>query len=222
MDPYKILGVARSASDDEIKKAYRKLSKQYHPDNKQTGDEEKFKEISNAYETLSDKNKRVAYDNPGFNGPWSGGFNPFEDFFRGSSRKPKQNQPTDNGCEIHAQKDTTIKIDYEKKVECTFCGGRGGDHVDCSNCNGTGFVTRTTQMGFMMSQTMEPCPVCSGRGIKITKPCPNCNGQGYKIEKKSIEQYIPKGNYARTGFMYPNEGDFGGNLIIEVSVSDNN
>lgn len=219
MDPYKILEVPRSASDDEIKKAYRKLSKKYHPDNSQTGDEEKFKEINNAYEILSDKNKRAEFDNP-FSSQWSGGFNPFADFFRNQQRQAPRNIPQDVTCEINAPKGTIIEVNHEIKTECRECDGYGGEHMDCSNCNGTGFVVQTIQRGPMVTQMSNPCPICQGKGYKVIKPCTHCEGKGYNIVKKVKKQEIPKGEYSQLVFVYPGQGEFGGNLVFDIRATE--
>lgn len=219
MDPYKILEVPRSASDDEIKKAYRKLSKKYHPDNKQTGDEEKFKEISNAYEVLSDKNKKAAYDNPGFGGPWSGGFNPFDMFWK---QNTVVNPPRDIECKVQGPSDSKITINYQTKTSCKACNGEGGDTVACPNCNGTGHIVKTMQQGFMVSQTVEICIDCKGTGRKITNKCPNCNGEGFHIHDREKIQKIPDGDFRQIIFVYPGEGEFGGNLVLNIDITDNN
>lgn len=219
MDPYKVLGIARSATDDDIKKAYRKLSKQYHPDNKQTGDEEKFKEINNAYEILSDKNKKAEYDNPGFGGLWSGGFNPFDMFWK---QNTVVNPPRDVEYRVPGPKNSEINIQYQTKVTCEQCHGEGGDTVTCSNCNGTGHIVRTMKQGWMTSQTMEICNECRGTGRKITKKCTSCNGEGYHTHDKEKTQKIPDGDFEQIVFVYSGEGEFGGNLVLNIDITDNN
>lgn len=207
-DYYSILGVNRNASQDEIKKAFRKLSLKWHPDRQQgkseeekKAAEEKFKEISEAYETLSDKDKRAAYDNPGF----SGTGNPFSDFssmFRGDPFfSDIFANHTGNGTMYFAQpgKDIVIpltitledlylrpikEIKYTRKVRCSHCHGLGGDKVeDCPRCHGTGMITNIQRQGNMTFQTSSPCPNCGGTGKIVFGRCEHCHGTGFEEEE---------------------------------------
>lgn len=218
-DYYDVLGVSKSASAEEIKKAYRSLAKKYHPDiNKEPGAEEKFKEINEAYETLSDDNKRKNYDTYGFDDPMSGfqggagsgfgGFGGFEDifssFFGGGGRTQRQQNRKGNDIE----KQMTITFDEAingcKKVirvtvdeECSSCGGTGAfsknDIHTCDRCNGQGvvFVEQRTFFGTARTQTI--CPKCGGRGQSISKKCDKCSGKGRVRRTKDVEVKIPAG-----------------------------
>lgn len=218
---YDILGVSKSASKDEIKKAYRKLSKQYHPD-RNPGDkqaEEKFKQINEAYETLSDDNKKAQYDNPGFgsgfdfSGFSSGGFDPFEAMrsafggggMHGFSSGFNTNKPVQNGQDVHITYNISltdiyniqeIVLKYTRRKKCSVCGGKGEKHV-CTKCHGTGIITETQVNGNMIFQQQKPCPDCQGTGMHIAVKCEHCHNTGleteqkeYRINIKNILSYI--------------------------------
>ncbi len=219
-DYYAILGVSKTASQDEIKKAYRTLAKKYHPDiNKEPGAEEKFKEINEAYETLSDEQKRAQYDRFGSAGPqgfgsaggfggFSGGFGGFEDIFNsffGGGRTRQTNQAR-QGEDLEKQMNitfeeavygTTKKIRVSVDEPCTACGGSGAysknDIHTCPDCHGTGYILRRQQTIFGMTQTQSVCPRCHGTGKEITKKCDVCNGTGHVRKVKDIELKIPEG-----------------------------
>ena len=217
-DYYEVLGVAKDASQEDIKKAYRSLAKKYHPDiSKETNANEKFAEIQVAYDCLSDPEKRSNYDrfgtedvNQGFGGQGFDGFSGFggfEDifssFFGGGSRS--KSGPA-RGRDI--EQDVTLTFEeacYGVKKEikfarfdtCTKCGGTGAysrnDISTCGRCSGRGRVitVQNTILGQMRSES--ECPECRGTGKKITKACPDCNGQGRKRVSKNIEVNIPAG-----------------------------
>lgn len=218
-DLYKILGVERDASDEDIKKAYRKLSLQYHPD-KQVGKpeeekkeaEDKFKEISNAYSVLSDPDKKRKYDMGGsfdfadFGNFHFGGMNPddFGDFFggifgRGSRTRTRSYQP---GSDIRmvvplsiedVYSGTTKKLKIRRNLRCPNCHGSKGKTTKCPHCNGTGIITETERTPFGIHQTTRPCHHCQGTGEKVTQSCPSCSGTGYKQEEAVIEVQFPAG-----------------------------
>lgn len=221
-DYYEVLGVSRDASDAEIKKAYRKLSKQYHPDiNKEQGADEKFKEISEAYEILSDSQKRAAYDqyghaatDPNFGAGGFGGFGGaggfgFEDIFDtffgggGTSRRPNapqrgndlQYRVTLTFEEAIFGKETTIS--YKRNEECHTCHGSGAKEgtspVTCSKCHGSGTiqVERNTPFGRVMTQSV--CDVCQGTGKEIKDKCTTCRGSGIEHKDHSVKINIPAG-----------------------------
>lgn len=205
-DYYKILGLQNNASQDDIKKAFRKLSKEYHPDRfvneteeKRKEAEERFKDINEANQVLSDPQKKARYDgggsfsfedifgnqNPfegfGFNFDF-GGFNPF-----GNQRPPQGPQPGANilhnvklnlrqlynGCEI--------KFKYNKNVRCEKCNGSGGEGIKtCPVCNGSGQIVNIQQHGPMRIQQASPCHHCHGTGKIVEKVCDSCNGNGLK------------------------------------------
>lgn len=198
-DYYKIFGVDKNATQDEIKKAYRTLSKKWHPDrnpgNKEA--EEKFKEIQEANEVLSDPEKRKQYDNPnpfgGFNGFDFTGFN-FGDF---GFNKRKQPEPVQNGDDIYVQINLDINdiynlgkkdITYLRKKKCSHCNGKSEKQI-CPHCHGTGNVVETAQQGNMIFQTTKPCTYCNGKGVKYVVHCDHCNNTGLETEviKETID-----------------------------------
>ncbi|TDM13099.1 molecular chaperone DnaJ [Macrococcus lamae] len=219
-DYYEVLGVSKGASKDEIKKAYRKLSKQYHPDiNKEEGADAKFKEISEAYEVLSDDSKKAQYDQFGHagmgqgasfgGGDFGGGFGGFEDifssFFGGAGARRDPNAPQ-KGNDLQyqmtidfedavfgAERDITVK----KEVECDVCTGTGaepGSSVsNCPTCHGRGQVGVEQNTPFGRIRTERPCPDCQGTGKKIEKPCHECGGAGTTIKNVTIKVSIPAG-----------------------------
>lgn len=223
-DYYEVLGVSKTASQDEIKKAYRSLAKKYHPDlnpNDKTA-EEKFKEVNEAYETLSDESKRQQYDQfgfagnqqgfGGFNGGFggAGGFGGFEDifssFFGGgrssgrNSNRPRQGDDIEQSIVIDFQESIdgckkTIKLSVDD--ECSACGGTGAyskkDIHVCERCHGSGSVVVEQNSLFGRVQTQTTCPKCGGRGQEITKKCEKCNGKGRIRKVKDITLNIPAG-----------------------------
>ncbi|MCF0129512.1 MAG: molecular chaperone DnaJ [Pseudobutyrivibrio sp.] len=222
-DYYEVLGVARTANDDEIKKAYRQLAKKYHPD-MHPGDAEceaKFKEASEAYAILSDADKRRQYDQFGHaafenGGPGAGGFDfsgmdfsdifgdLFGDFFGGGSRRAS------NGPMKGANLRAAVHISFEEaafgcekeleitlKEECAACHGSGAkagtSKETCTKCGGKGRVMMTQQSLFGMVQNVTTCPDCRGSGQVIKTPCPECSGSGYVARRKTITVSIPAG-----------------------------
>ena len=219
-DYYQILGVSKNATDDEIKKAYRKLAVKYHPDRQQdkskeerTAAEEKFKEIAEAYEVLSDKEKRAEYDNPMGEFKFSGNidldeiirrfrqnFGAFEfgDFFGQSNMRPHPSRGQNLRVRIYVtlnevHSGATKEIRYNRQVRCKECDGTtiGKDsHLDtCPYCGGTGRIV--SSMGAW--QTVSPCPHCNGSGQIVQNPCHCCGGTGFETETKTISINIPKG-----------------------------
>jgi len=221
-DYYDVLGVSKTATDDEIKRAYRKLARQYHPDvNKAPDAEQKFAEINEAYGVLSDKEKRAKYDQYGFNDPTQGfggggnpfgegfgGFGGFEDIFSsffGGGRQSSR-QRAQRGRDI--EKSMTISFDEAvhgcKKIirvnvdeTCTSCGGTGAysssDIHTCSQCNGTGYVFVQQRTILGVARTQTQCPKCHGTGKQIDKVCPNCGGKGKVRKANDIQINIPAG-----------------------------
>lgn len=214
---YDILGVSKDATDADIKKAYKKLALKYHPD-RQNGKseaekkeaEERFKEINEANDTLSDPKKRQAYDNPGFGGfggTWSGfgGTNdPWEEMFRMHTGGKSKNLKEYYGDNCEAKLNVNIddlyfrgikSVAFLKNFRCTTCNGEGGTGVrTCPHCNGTGMVTESKQQGNMFFQSSHPCQYCQGQGKVIDKKCPDCSGTGFigKLWKEDIDlSHIP-------------------------------
>lgn len=224
-DYYEVLGVDKKATADEIKKAYRKKAIQYHPD-KNPGDkeaEEKFKEAAEAYEVLSDENKRARYDQYGFaglGGAAGGGasmnmddiFSMFGDIFGGhgggfgsffgggfgSGRQQHVNRGANKRVELKLTLDeiangTEKKLKIKKKVACEKCNGTGGTSTQCTECNGSGYVTRVQRTILGAMQTQSECPKCHGEGCVISDPCPECRGLGVKDGEEVITVTIPAG-----------------------------
>ena len=222
-DYYEVLGLSKGASQDEIKRAYRQLAKKYHPDiNKEPGAEEKFKEINEAYDTLSDEQKKARYDQFGFDDPmggaggsgfsgfsgFSGGFGGFEDIFSSFFGGGSRNQH--NGPQQGKDVEKTMTISFEdavygckKKIrltvddECTTCGGTGAysknDIKTCSKCKGQGRVYMRQQTIFGQSTVQTTCPDCGGSGKVITKKCDGCGGKGRIRKTKDVDVTIPAG-----------------------------
>lgn len=230
-DYYDVLGVERNASEDEIKAAFRKLARQYHPDvNKEPGAEEKFKEINEAYGVLSDREKRARYDRFGREGLGNmGGFHDytvdfgdlFEELFgsfgfstgRSSRRSPRR------GRDLQMQVNLTFEeavfgvekeIEFQREEVCSRCNGSGAEPgtspVRCSTCNGHGEVrqVRQTFLGQMVQTTT--CPSCNGRGEIISTPCKTCRGGG--LERKTVikKVQIPAGVDRGTQIRLAGEG----------------
>lgn len=213
-DYYEVLGLAKGASQDEIKKAYRKLAKELHPD--RGGDEDKFKEVSEAYEVLSDEDKKSKYDRFGHNSDNRGNpddmFRGFHDIFgRHFSQGHRQ-------VRVGETLSLTVKLtleeifsgvnktySYNRNVSCTDCDGHGGtDPYDCPACNGTGMVTNLTRTPMGVFQSSQPCPSCDATGTKHKTPCNTCNGSGLNNVKETIDVTVPAG--IQNGMTFVMEG----------------
>src|SRR5512141_210912 len=237
-DYYEILGVERNASNDDIRSAFRKLARQYHPDvSKEADAEEKFKEINEAYGVLSDSEKRARYDRFGKEGLGNmGGFRDytvdfsdiFEELFGGfgfSTGRRSRNSPH-RGRDLQMQVTLNFEeavfgvekeIEFQRDETCSRCNGSGAEPgttpVRCSTCNGQGEVrqVRQTFLGQMVQTTT--CPTCNGRGEIISSPCKTCNGGG--LERKTVKKkvQIPAGVDGGTQIRLAGEGGpgvFGG------------
>lgn len=253
-DFYQLLGVARNVGGDELKKAYRKLAMQYHPD-RNPGDkiaEEKFKKISEAYDILSDDQKRAAYDQYGHaafegggsrGGPHGGpgaGFDfgdVFAQFFGGGGPSDGRNQSPNRGADQRVNLDVTLEeAFYGKKVElringvtgCEPCRGSGAAEgskvVNCQTCKGQGRV-RVSQGFFTLERT---CPACEGQGKTIERPCGSCGGQGRVRKTRNITIDIPAGIDENTRIRQAGQGNAGlrggppGDLYVFISVKPHN
>lgn len=247
-DYYEVLGIDRNATDEEIKKAFRKLAFKYHPDhNHEDGAEEKFKEINEAYEVLSDPEKRATYDRfghggregffgRGFEGFDFGGFGDIFDAFFGGATTSTHHAPQ-RGADLHHRITITFKeaaFGVEKEINilrtehCSLCQGVGyqpnSQPSRCSNCNGTGQVRRVQQSIFGRFTNITICPQCHGEGRIITDPCPQCRGTGKEKYQRNILVKIPAGIEDGSRIRLSGEGNAGvrggspGNLYLDLSV----
>jgi len=224
-DYYEVLGVDKSADADTIKKAYRKMAKQYHPD-LHPGDKEaeaKFKEVNEAYDVLSDDQKKQIYDqyghegldpSSGMGGGGFGGFGGFDfgdigDIFGnifggggGSSRRNAPQRGEDLSIRLTLNFEEAAfgckkEISYSRIEACSECSGsgaaKGTTPETCSKCHGTGSITVTQRTMFGMMQTQKACDACRGRGKTVKTPCKNCNGKGYVKLTKRLDVSIPAG-----------------------------
>lgn len=218
-DYYEVLGVSREASGDEIKRAFRKLAMQYHPDrNKEDGAETKFKEASEAYEVLSDPEKRARYDRFGPEG-LSGVnmrdyahmnaediFSVFEDLLGGAFGGRRRGPRGDQGIDIETVVDIDLRdvatgvektLKFERADYCERCSGRGAEPgsslTTCRTCGGYGQVERQSSMGIFVTRQVIDCPACRGRGKTIEKPCKSCRGSGRTAKERVVSVKIPPG-----------------------------
>jgi molecular chaperone DnaJ len=242
-DLYSVLGVSRKASADEIKKAYRKLARKYHPD-RNPGDnqaEERFKEVQEAYDTLSEPEKRKQYDAGGtFSGfgprGFGGGFTSdlgdiFSTFF---GRRGGASQPPARGRDL----ETEVRLSFEQAMEgvevavttpkhatCPTCHGSGArpgtSPTICPRCGGRGIDTES-QGFFSISQ---PCPRCGGRGEVVESPCETCAGSGLTMQRKRYRVKVPAGVRDGSRIRVPGKGEDGprggapGDLYVVTNVS---
>lgn len=222
---YEILGVDKNATPEQIKAAYRKLAMKYHPDRNQ-GDEaaaEKFKEINEAHETLSDQQKRAAYDyeleHPGMGGMGGfgggGGFGGFEDIsdifssifgggFGGGGGARTQRSAVGEDIQremtlsfMDAAKGCQKTFTYTRNESCNACNGTGAKngtaYSTCSRCQGRGIIQQVQNTMFGRTIRQSPCPDCGGTGRKITDKCPDCRGKGVQRKETTVTVDIPAG-----------------------------
>jgi molecular chaperone DnaJ len=237
-DYYEVLGLKRDASQEEIKKAYRKLAMHYHPDvNNGKESEAKFKEVKEAYDILSDPQKRNTYDHYGhqddsFGGFGGGGFGDFssgfEDIFdtffgggfssrgRGQAASPRRGDDLRYDMEItleDAVKGKETFINIPRTENCSKCGGtgakEGSEPETCTTCGGSGQqqVIKNTAFGRFVS--VRACEKCRGEGRIIKEHCPECRGQGRVIKERKIEIKIPGGVDTGSKLRVPGEGEAG-------------
>ncbi|MBP3730245.1 MAG: molecular chaperone DnaJ [Mailhella sp.] len=248
-DYYEVLGVSKNASEDEIKKAYRKLALKYHPDHN-PGDaqaEQKFKEAAEAYDVLRNPERRANYDRFGTADPGMGGagFNSAEDIFAqfgdifgdifgfssNARRGPRPQQGDDLRYDLkisfrEAAAGTTKDIKIPKHATCPDCSGsgaaKGSSRVTCKKCNGTGQEAR--RQGFM--SFIQPCQACRGQGFTIPKPCPRCRGNGIIQTERELSARIPAGIFDGARMRLRGEGEAGihggppGDLYLVIHVAD--
>jgi molecular chaperone DnaJ len=247
-DYYEVLGVPRSASDEEIKKAYRKLAFEHHPDrNRTTESEERFKEINEAYEVLCSADKRAQYDRYGrvISSDWSG-FDDFtfgglgdifDAFFGGATNTTRRRGPR-KGNDLHIKLDLSFEeaifgaekqFEIQRVEKCPECRGIGSEPGSnpekCPSCNGNGEVRRVQQSVFGRFVHSSQCSQCRGEGTVITKPCQKCKGNGRKKEKRTLTVTVPPGIDEEYQMRMRDQGESGiyggsaGNLYVSFSIA---
>ena len=244
-DHYEVLGVSREASADEIKKAYRRLARELHPDVNAGADaSEKFKSVTHAYDVLSDPQQRQQYDlgpRAGFGGAGQnfGGFGDiFETFFGGSSggrSGPRSRRERGQDALIRVEVDleeivfgTQRDLEVDTAILCDTCQGScaapGTSAVTCDICKGSGNIQRAVRSLLGNVMTSSPCGTCRGYGTTIPHPCPTCQGQGRVRARRTISVDIPAGVDTGLRLQMPSQGEVGpaggpnGDLYLEMKV----
>lgn len=232
-DYYEVLGLNKSCSIDDIKKAYRKLAMTHHPD--KGGDADTFKEITEAYETLSDKDKRHKYDLYGHQQPNMGGagYNPMEDFLRrhGMSgfSQPQVNRGPNMNLVVkltleEVYSGTSKKFKYQRNDTCKSCHGKGGSNIKvCTTCNGGGMVVEILRTPYGEVRNVQTCPTCSGTGDTYETSCDVCSGNGVISIEDSLDLGIPAGVVDGMRMIMEGKGHaaknaIAGHLIINIMV----
>ncbi|MEX1021626.1 MAG: molecular chaperone DnaJ [Dehalococcoidia bacterium] len=246
---YSVLGIPRDASSDDVKKAYRRLAMEFHPDRNKAADAEtRFKQINAAYEVLSDPEKRARYDRYGAAGVGQGGaqgftghdgFGGFGDifdaFFRGTASRRAGPQP---GADLHAAVEIELEqavsgleheLTFERVERCPECRATGQQGAakkpECPECQGQGELRRVQQSLFGQFVNVAMCPRCRGEGSIVSDPCTNCRGQGLHRVTVTRSVRVPAGVDHGTQIRITGEGDHGprggpaGNLYVELHVA---
>lgn len=250
LDPYEVLDVARDADDATIKKAYRRLAREYHPDvNPDPAAQERFKEVSHAYEILSDPQKRAAYDRggdvfSGFGGAGAGfSFTDIMDAFFGgaagggaSGRGPRPRVRRGQDALIRLDVDlaeaafgVTRDLKVDTAVTCETCHGEGAapgsKPVICETCRGAGEVAQVQRSFLGEIRTLRPCAACKGFGTIIPDPCRECGGDGRVRSHRTLTVKIPGGVDNGTRVQLAEQGEVGpgggpaGDLYVEINVA---
>ena len=246
-DYYEVLGVGKDATDEGIKSAFRKLAFKYHPDhNRGDGAEESFKEVNEAYEVLSNLDKRAAYDRFGHSGGegisargsngFDFGFGDIFDAFFGGTTTASRQAPQRGGA-LHYGITITLEeafsgsereVGISRTESCSVCQGTGckpgSQPSRCPNCNGAGQVRRVQQSIFGRFTNVTTCSQCHGEGRVITEPCTQCRGTGREKQQRRISVRVPAGIDDSSQIRLNGEGDAGtrggssGNLYVSISV----
>lgn len=226
---YQILDVAENATQDEIKKKYRKLAKENHPD--AGGNEEKFKRISLAYDVLGDNQKRREYDQ-NKNNPYGQGFN-FNDLYNSMFNQRSQQQKPVHTSNITVPigvlasfKGGKHTLTYRRQNKCEPCNGTGGEKISCKTCNGSGFVIRQMGSGMFVQIVQTACEPCSGRGFHFKDVCHICAGNSSNTEMKTLDISLPHGVDNGQFLKLTGMGDYRngvyGDLIIRIDLKPEN
>ncbi len=242
-DHYEVLGIDRQASVDDIKKAYRRLARELHPDVNPSADAaERFKQVTHAYDVLSDPKQRQQYDlggSGGFGGASGfGGFGDiFETFFGGGQQqrgpRSRRERGQDALLRVEVELDeivfgTTRQLEVDTAILCSTCEGSccspGTEPKTCDICRGSGQIQRTVRSLLGNVMTSSPCGTCRGYGTVIPSPCPTCAGQGRVRARRAIPVDIPAGVDTGVRIQLPGQGEVGpaggpnGDLFLEIKV----
>ena len=234
-DYYEVLGVSRDASAEDIKKSFRRLAMQYHPDrNKEDGAEMRFKEAGEAYEVLSDPEKRAAYDRyghaglgafdmgRGFDGADFGGLGDIFEAFFGGTATGRRGREVQRGADRRVDMEIELEdaafgcdrdVDIDRIERCVRCGGTGSEPGSqlqrCPTCEGNGQVRRVSRSFFGQFVNIATCSQCRGEGRIVTNPCGECRGSGREKKDRSLRVKIPAGVSDGSRMRLSGEGDTG-------------
>ncbi|MDP4332896.1 molecular chaperone DnaJ [Curtobacterium sp. A7_M15] len=245
-DHYDVLGVQKDASDADIKKAYRRLARELHPDvNPSPEAAERFKDVTHAYDVLSDPEQRRRYDaGPQADGPFGGGAGGFSDIFdaffgggagggRGNGPRSRAERGQDALLRIDVDLDEVVfgthkDVEVDTAVLCETCGGSccapGTSPQTCDICGGTGHIQRQVRSLLGNVVTSAPCGTCRGYGTVIPNPCPTCQGQGRIRARRTVPVDVPAGVDSGLRLQMPGQGEVGpaggpsGDLYLEIRV----
>src|SRR5436305_11596754 len=233
-DYYEVLGVPRAADEGEVKRAFRRLARELHPDVSEAPDaQERFREVVEAYEVLSKRETRELYDRFGHAGLRGGGFTPtqfdfgslndlfaafFGDDLFGVGGRTSRSRGADLGVQVEielveAASGTKREIPFPVAVTCGTCGGSGAapgtSPVPCGTCGGAGRLQRVSRSAFGEFVRTQTCPACRGAGQRIEEPCPDCRGDGRIVEERTLEVEIPPGIHDGQQIRISGEGHSG-------------
>lgn len=238
-DHYEVLGIERTATPDEVKKAYRRLARELHPDVNPGADaQERFKLVTHAYDVLSDPQQREQYDLGGSGGGGFGGFGDiFETFFGASQRSAGPRSRRERGQDALLRIEVELgdvvfgvkrELEVDTAVICGTCEGsccaKGTQPITCDICQGTGQIQRSVRSLLGNVMTSSPCGTCRGYGTVIVNPCPTCGGQGRVRARRKVTVDIPAGVETGLRLQLAGQGEVGpagganGDLYLEVKV----